>query len=359
MITILHGADFHLDSPFSGLSPQLAAQRRSEQRSLLARMAEVATKHHADLALLSGDLFDGDRIYRETAQQFATELGKFPCPVLIAPGNHDYFSPRSPYATLDFPENVHIFSTTSIDSVEYPSLNCTVHGAAFCDAHMETTPLRGFTAPDDGRIHLMTLHGALDGTDYAPISAEDIANSGLTYLALGHIHQTSGLQQVGRTHYAYSGCPEGRGFDELGDKGVLCITIENGAVSSEFIPIATHRHQILSIDMTGVTTPLETISTQLPDDCANDCYRIRLVGALGEGVSHDGLSELLTPHFFSLDLRDETRPATSLFARIDEDSLAGLFLQEMTARGDIQDETLLLAVRYGLSALEQGEDVAP
>ena len=32
MITFLHGADFHLDSPFHALSPDQAAERRQEQR---------------------------------------------------------------------------------------------------------------------------------------------------------------------------------------------------------------------------------------------------------------------------------------------------------------------------------------
>ena len=39
MLKIIHGADFHLDSPFSGLSPERAAQRRGEQRELLDRLA--------------------------------------------------------------------------------------------------------------------------------------------------------------------------------------------------------------------------------------------------------------------------------------------------------------------------------
>ena len=34
MLKIIHGADFHLDSPFSGLTPERAAQRRGEQREL-------------------------------------------------------------------------------------------------------------------------------------------------------------------------------------------------------------------------------------------------------------------------------------------------------------------------------------
>ena len=89
LLTIIHGADFHLDSPFSGLSPQRAAQRRGEQRQLLSALAALAREKGADLVLLAGDLLDGRQTYRETAQALARALGDIPCPVFLAPGNHD------------------------------------------------------------------------------------------------------------------------------------------------------------------------------------------------------------------------------------------------------------------------------
>ncbi len=52
-----------------------------------------------------------------------------------------------------------------------------------------------------------------------------------------------------------------------------------------------------------------------------------------------------------------------LWARGSEDSLTGLFLREMRARLDGAEEgerdKLLLAARFGLAALEGGEDVRP
>lgn len=78
MLKIIHGADFHLDSPFSGLSPDQAAQRRGEQRELLDALARLAAEKQADLVLLSGDLLDGERVYRETAQTLARTLGPSP-----------------------------------------------------------------------------------------------------------------------------------------------------------------------------------------------------------------------------------------------------------------------------------------
>ena len=68
MLNIIHGADFHLDSPFSGLSPERAAQRRGVQRDLLTRLAQLAREKQADLVLLNPDLtldsvyVDGEKV---------------------------------------------------------------------------------------------------------------------------------------------------------------------------------------------------------------------------------------------------------------------------------------------------------
>lgn len=211
MLTIIHGADFHLDAPFAALPPDKARARRAEQRELLDRLAGLAEERRADVVLLSGDLLDGGQTYQETVQALARTLGGIPAPVFIAPGNHDCYGPRSVYAGTAWPDNVHIFSTVAVEGVELPGLNCVVHGAAFTTPQADRSPLMGFAAPRDGRIHLMALHGDVEGKGrYGPIALEDIAASGLTYLALGHIHACSGLQKAGDTYWAYPGCPEGR-----------------------------------------------------------------------------------------------------------------------------------------------------
>ena len=141
MLKIIHGADFHLDSPFSGLSPDQAARRRGEQRELLDRLAALAREKGADLVLLAGDLLDSERVYRETARALRSALGDIPCPVYIAPGNHDFYSPRSVWAALDWPENVHIFNSSALERVEMPEY--TLWGRAFTDAHQDACPLEG------------------------------------------------------------------------------------------------------------------------------------------------------------------------------------------------------------------------
>ena len=361
MIKLIHGADFHLDSPFSGLPPQQAALRRGEQRLLLEDLAQLVREEQADLVLLSGDLLDSEQVYRETAQALARALGSIPCPVFIAPGNHDYYSDRSVYATLDWPENVHIFRSSQVEAVALSQLNCVVHGRAFTDIHQTSGPLDGLTVPrEDGSLHLGCFHGEVAlVSEYGPITPSQIAASGLDYLALGHIHKFSGLNREGATYWAYPGCPEGRGFDESGDKGVLVVELDAGKADARFVPLCRHRYESLSVDITG-QDPLTAITAALPPNTRQDIYRISLTGE-GETPVLSALEGQLAHRFYALSLRDRTRLPRDLWARREEDTLTGLFLRAMWEKiqSDPDNATLQLAARFGLAALEHGEEEAP
>ena len=175
-IKLLHAADLHLDSPFEGLPNGKAAQRRQEQRELLTKIAQTAETEQVELVLLSGDLFDSDSAYTETAEELVKVLSGMSVPVFIAPGNHDYFTQRSPYAKLQFPQNVHVFRNNSIECAELPELNARVWGAAFTDKYCGAL-LDGFRADKKpGVIDLMCIHGEVSrSSQYNPISEADIA----------------------------------------------------------------------------------------------------------------------------------------------------------------------------------------
>jgi len=356
MLKLIHGADFHLDSPFSGLTPERAAQRRGEQRELLDRLAGLAREKRADLVLLAGDLLDGQRVFRETAQALRAALGAIPCPVFISPGNHDFYDQQSVWDALDWPDNVHIFRSGELERVDLPG--CALWGRAFTDAHQDACPLAGLAVPDDGRLHIACLHGAVGPeSGYGPISPMDIAASGLDYLALGHVHQASGLQKEGNTFWAYPGCPEGRGFDELGEKGVLYVEAEPGKVSARFVPLAKRRYEIIPVDLTGAADPLSAVRAALPEDTADLICRLILTGE-GQAPDLPALERALDPEFYGLTLVDHTRLPRDLWARREEDTLTGLFLRTMwdKCQEEPDDPLLQLAARYGLAALEGGEE---
>lgn len=360
MFRFIHAADFHLDSAFGALTAQQAAARRRESRELVLRLANYVNTHDISLVLLAGDLLDGTSVFRETGEQLAASLGSMEARVCIAPGNHDWYGSGSVWETVDWPENVHIFKENTITTLELPELGAVIHGAAFTAPEQGESLLTGFTAPEDGRIHLGVLHGDTGDTQsrYDPLRREEMAASGLAYLALGHVHKRMEPEIAGRTLWAWPGCLEGRGFDELGEKGFYQGTVsDDGKVSMLFVPFARHRYEILKVDVTG-QEPRSVVEAALPEGTAGDLYRILLTGETGEqGADAAAIREALADRFYALEVRDHTRMAQDVWARAGEDSLRGLFLQDLrmkfqSAGTEEERETITQAARFGLAALD-------
>ena len=361
MVKILHAADFHLDSAFGALGEEQARQRRQESRKLVECLVEFANEQAVDLLLLAGDLFDSDDIFGQTGEDLALALGRLKGHAVIAPGNHDYYDPAGAYGRILWPENVHVFTEDALTKFDFPQYDCTVYGAAFTGPSVpDGSVLDGFTAPDDGRVHLLVLHGDLGGKNgpYRPLSEEQLAATGVDYAALGHQHAFSGLHRAGDTYYAYPGCIEGRGFDETGEKGVLCGTVSPGRAALQFVPFGRWRYEILTVDVTD-SEPLAAVSAALPRDTEQDIYRILLAGETEEPIRLERLRQELADRFYALELRDQTRMKQDIWARCGDDSLRGLFLQKMRQAYDTADDEnrrkIEQAVRFGLAAMDNRE----
>lgn len=355
---ILHAADLHLDSAYTALSAEKAYLRRQESRSVLTALSDLCREEQIDLVLLAGDVFDGERVFPETISLLKDTLAQLNCPVCISPGNHDPYTPLSPYAREEWPENVHIFRSDSISAIFFPELRCTVHGAAFTAPHRYTRVLEYFSAPRDGNIHLLCLHGAANEPQsvYGPITREDLMQSGCAYAALGHVHQYSGVRQEDGCVWVYPGCTEGRGFDETGDKGAVITEITDGRIRVHFVPLCRRRYHILTADVTD-TTPIHALEQILPDTAAEDICRVVFTGETKDGIDLRALERELSHRFFSFELRDETRVSRDLWHSAGEDSLRGIFLAELrkrydAAESDDEKQRIIAAVRFGLAALD-------
>ena len=353
MIKFVHAADLHLDAAFSGLSPEQAAQRRREQRQALASLAKEC--RGCDLVLLAGDLFDSARVYQDTIDALKTFFAAIDAEVFIAPGNHDFVTSGSPYLTEHWGENVHIFTKNEIECVHLEALRCDVYGAGFTSAEAPDL-LSGFRVRDPEALNLMVLHGDLQpNSPYNPITPEDIAFSGLDYLALGHIH-ASFVKRCGKTICAMPGCLMGRGFDECGQKGALRVTLGEADCQTDFVPIPTRRYEILSVE--AGDDPLAAIRAALPEQTREDCYRILLTGE-AERPDTDVLESILAPSFYSLSVRDRTYPKQALWAASGEDTLRGHFLHELKGQYDAADEenrrTIALAAKLVINLMDGRE----
>lgn len=362
-LRFLHTADWHLDSAFEGLPTGKASIRRGEQRDMLLRLAALVEKEKLQLVLLPGDLLDSDNTYHETGAELVTALEQMAVPVFIAPGNHDYYGDSSPYARLKFPPNVHIFTRPELSCVELEALGVRVWGAAFVDKRSRSL-LEGFAVPPGGEYtDLLCVHGDFGAREsvYNPISEKQLAASGIDYAALGHIHTASGLRKAGQTFYAWPGCPEGRGFDETGEKTVYLVELSGGSCELTSVSVAKRAYRTLSVDVTG-SDPLLAVHTQLGDDTVSDIYRITLTGEVEEPPDLNKLRRNLDEFFFELQLRDATHLKKSVWDRAGEDTLRGLFLLRLrerydAARSDDERELIEQAARWGLAAIDRREEV--
>lgn len=342
MLTILHGADLHLDSPFSSLPPELGQQLRKLQRQLPGLLVELARQRGCQLILLAGDIFDGPGAAPETVDALREALGRFPGPVCIAPGNHDFYTPGGLWDRTLWPENVHIFTGTP-SSVALRSLGCRVWGGAFRGPDcFEPLP----TAPRENLLQVGVFHGdPLNPGPYRYLSGESLDACGLDYLALGHIHVPLLPRRRGRTWYGWPGVAMGRGFDECGPHGVFVTTLDGSSCRAELCPLGDIRFETMEISRNQLPA--------LPPDSRHMLCRMTLTGERQDTrPSLDALRQRLEGSFLYLDLRDGTTPRRQLWSACGDGTLRGLALDHLQqANGDRE-----LAARYLLAALEGGDE---
>lgn len=346
MIKILHSADWHLDAPL-GLSDGAQRERlRREMAKIPERIVALCKENSCDILLLAGDLLDG-AYAADTLQSLKNALQKVGIPVFITPGNHDFVGPDSPWLSESFSDNVHIFTHPAMESVELPELDCRVYGAGFLSPDCPGL-LADFEHRYGEKYAIGVLHGdpTQVSSPYNPITKEQVKSSGLSYLALGHIHK-GGAFTAGSTLCAWPGCPMGHGFDETGEKGVLLVTVDETA-TAEFIPLDTPRFYDLEV-------PAEKgPDSVLPPVGSEDFYRITLTGP-SEPLDLEQLKKDYA-HFPNLVLRDRTTPPLDIWGSTDADSLEGMFFGALKEQNN---ETATLAAKISRQILNGQEVTLP
>lgn len=315
MIKILHTADWHLDAPLVGRTPEQVRLLRNALLQLPGKIAAVCRQEQCHMVLLAGDIFDGPHT-AESLHAVQSALEEMAVPVFIAPGNHDFVGSTSPWRTERWPENVHIFLRPVIEKVYVPDLHCHVYGAGFTSMDCPGL-LDGFHAPEEG-LSVAVLHGdpTQVSSPYCPITQTQVAESNLAYLALGHIHK-GGHFRTGDTLCAWPGCPMGRGYDELGEKGVL-VTKIGAETTTRFVCLDAPRFY----DLEGSPAALDTM---LPPVGNTDFYRITLTGE-SQPLDLAGVLEKYS-HFPNLELRDRTVPPVDIWKSVGEDSFEGTYFR--------------------------------
>ena len=216
----------------------------------------------------------------------------------------------------------------------------------------------------------MVLHGEISssnkGNEYNPITFDDIRNSGMDYIALGHRHNFSGINKEGQTFYAYSGCPQGRGFDELGDKGIIYGYISKGTVDLEFVKTSKRNYIEEHIDISdsfGYEEVKKSIIDSINEsDRKHNLYKIVLEGEISPDFSIDEelLRERLGLDFYYCKIVDKTRVKYNIEEITKGYSVKSLYVKKIMNLIDLAEteedkEVLMMALKVGLLSLSEGQ----
>ena len=361
---IVHTADLHLGSLFSS-TPEVAAERKGEQLDTLKQIMDICVSRNADALLIAGDMFDSMKVERRLLDDVKEMLSHYDVRIFITPGNHDPATPDSCYSE-EWPENVHIFRG-GMEKVEIPEKNTCVWGAGFTKTSCDETLLKDFM-PVSSRINVLVLHGELTSSEfsdsrYNPIFEDALKNCGADYVALGHIHGYEHYE-CNDFLYCYPGAPAGRGFDETGEKGVLCGYAAKGFAHMDFYPLDSRQYFTEKLDVSGCASTQQfagRIITVLRDrhgeKFSKYLYDLTLIGALENGItpSLPDITKRLMETLFYVRLTDMTTTSLNLELLMNDGTLKGAFVRKMVNKmqNDSRNrDKYMRALLYGLRAFE-------
>lgn len=323
-IRILHTADIHLDASFAeiGADAQIGNRLRAAQQHVFSRIMERAREWPADMVVVAGDLFDNPAPKQETVAFVIETLEHLaPIPIYIAPGNSDPYSPHSSYATELWPENVVIFEPNKWQKRLHPLLDVCIHGIGCNGENDSGAWFSNLHVKNDGRLHIAVAHGTeqanlpAQGNCFAPFDAAAIAHDPLTYLAMGHFHDTTEIRGDFTTVIRYPGTPQARNFNEQGDRCFLEVVIEYGTPSNAAVrvtPISCADILFTSYACTVGTgkDPETDLDGIIEGDPAKQVAQIQVVGTLPSPayIYLDTLRMYARKRFLHAVVKDETTP---------------------------------------------------
>lgn len=255
----IHTADLHLDSPLRGLSAYAdapAERLRTATRDAFHNLVTQAIDEQVDFMVIAGDVYDGDWKDFNTGLFFVRQMGRLRhagIPVYLLYGNHDADSEMT--RGLELPDNVYVFSSRKAETFRIEHKKVALHGRSFRVAATTENLLPSYPEPVVGWLNIGVLHTALEGNaehaKYAPCSVAELQAKGYQYWALGHVHEHWMLR--GDVTIAYSGNLQGRHIRELGARGALLVTAEDGEITEvDRLEVDVLRWHALEVDISTV-----------------------------------------------------------------------------------------------------------
>lgn len=379
-VRILHIGDVHLGARCVFLGDE--AKIRERQQDFLhafTTMMKLAAdpEQKVDIVAVAGDLFDTSTpepaLVEHVAARFR-DLRDKGIEVFVVPGTHDtYADPGSVYRQIDDTFGARVLCGPDMNepvTIELHDETIHIYGMA-AQQGGTMRPLENFRRADGPGWHVGLVHASLvdirsgDAQPAEPvISRDEIARSGLDYLALGHFHNFQRIE-VGQTVVCYPGSIEGKKFGENGSRYAALVELLPTGMTIE--NVRTNRRSIIEIEIEPSREKIESnrgLLTLIERHAESaDIVRVRLKGAADFPVDAGAVAAGVTDRFFYFELVDDTSIVGSeRIKRISaERTVRGMFARKMSAeltgaKSPEQKAVIERALRIGLVEMGVCED---
>jgi DNA repair exonuclease SbcCD nuclease subunit len=354
MLRLLHTADVHLGARHADLGDAAAAQRE-RQFAAFAAAIDLAIAEQADLFVVAGDLFDSNVQPKRSVERVAGELArlvKARIRSVLVPGTHDVYDRSSIYRAYDLKalagsrEQDDMLTLLSPDRpwIHLQALDVVVHGPCFPTKRAPHSPLRDLPTLETPAAtwSIGVLHAALSipgrtEHDEVVVTTDEIAASGLDYLALGHWHSAH-VAKAGPVRYAYSGAPEPVAVDQDRAGKALLVTLDERAgrktVEIEERQVGRTRFERQELDAATVESQPALIAKLRAIADPDLVLDVRLIGVRPDDLDLEPseVEEALKGSFLRARVRDVSRPALSEGALPSAETVTGAFIRNVEGR---------------------------
>lgn len=356
---IIHCSDLHLDSKMeANLDKEKARQRKNEILLSFQNMIDFANENDVKIIIIAGDLFDKNKVSVKAKNIVKDVILAHPnIDFIYLKGNHDEES----FIIDEVPENLKLFNGNRWETYRYE--NIVISGIEF--GEKDNYEIYKTLMLNQNDFNIVVLHG--QEANYADkkdkteiINLKELKNKNIDYLALGHIHKYKMEKLDNRGMYCYSGCLEGRGFDECGDKGFVLLNIENNKIDTQFIKNSTRNLEEIEVDITDTLTTTEVemkIDEKIKDISRENLIKIVLTGKVAINSERDieYLLKKYSDQFYFIKIYDKTTLKINYMDYENDASLKGEFIR-MVLNEKLTDEEKKQIIITGIRSLS-GEDI--
>lgn len=351
---IIHCSDIHLDSKMeTNLDKEKAKQRKNEILLSFENMIDFANENEVKIIIIAGDLFDKNKVSVKARNLVRDVITSNPqIDFIYLKGNHD----EENFINGEIPQNLKLFNGDNWTSYRYE--NIVISGIEF--GKKDNYEIYKSLMLNQNDFNIVVLHGQeanyTDKKDKAEIiNLKELKNKNIDYLALGHIHKYKEEKLDNRGIYCYSGCLEGRGFDECGDKGFVLLDIEDNKIHTKFIKSSIRNLEEIEVDISDTMTTTEVgakIDEKIKDMSRDNLVKIILIGKvdINSEKDIDYLLKKYNDEFYFLKIYDKTTLKINYLDYEKNASLKGEFIR-MILKEDLPEEEKKEIIMTGIKAL--------